>query len=162
LSQGKSGLLESQGALQKACGSDITIAPVTLDYFKEQFKSVQTSTGRRFVMASLTAPVFNLEDAQPVTVAVVQILQPIETSLSVVLPGEYRLDYWFDANEVFYAATISGITSNGNIVTNQPVPAVPAAFINDPEHADLPEESGAQISASRIFGRCTFFQKSCT
>lgn len=157
-SQSDTLLAENLAILQAACGSDITVAPVTLDYFNDKYKSLVPPTSSRFIMASLVAPVFLQASPPPITAAVVQIHQPIDTSLGTVFPGNYRLDYWFNATGEFYAATISGALTDGTPVTNQPVPAVPATFIN----ADDTEQPGAQISTCRIFGRCTFFQSSCS
>lgn len=93
-----------------------------------------------------------------VTVGVVKVLRDIDIGGgNVVLPGDYRVDYWFEANNNFLAATLSGIRNDDVIVTNQQIPAVPAAFIN----ADGTEFVNAQISACRIFRRCVFFQRHC-
>ncbi|MBP1702843.1 MAG: LysM domain [Chloroflexi bacterium] len=103
-----------------------------------------------------------------VTVGVVKVLREIDTdpqnrysdNKDIVKPGDYRLDYWFDGNQNFFAATISGFKYVDEVitqVTNQQIPAVPAAFIN----ADGTEPVSAQISACRIFRRCVFFQRRC-
>ena len=148
----------TQEAPLTACSSDITIAPVPQEYFDAQkAKSPSALAGSGFLLAPALASVFQQDNGSPISVAVVQVLEPIETSLSTVEPGTYRMDYWFDANGVFYAATITGTKDAGGEVINQQVPAVPATFVN----ADDTEQPGAQISACRIFGRCSFFQKTC-
>lgn len=157
-SQSDTLLPENLAVLQAACGSDITVAPVTLDYFQEKYQSLAPPASSRLFMVSLLAPAFLQAGTSPITVAAVQIHQPIDTSLGTVFPGNYRLDYWFNAGGEFYAATITGTLTNGTPVTNQPVPAVPATFVNE----DDTEQPGAQISTCRIFGRCTFFQSSCS
>jgi len=157
-SEGGTPAPESAALFQASCGSDITVASVTLDYFDQQYKSLPAPTGSRPFMFSLLAPFFQ-GGPTPITVAVVQILQPVDTVLGTVFPGNYRLDYWFNPGNVFYAATITGtLASNNAAVTNQPVPAVPATFVN----TNGSEQGGAQISTCRIFGRCTFFQSSCS
>jgi hypothetical protein len=163
---------EPQEGLQEACDSDITVAPVTRAHFEEQLRELnilETPTSNRFVFTSLSEPVFQESPPTPVEVAVVLIHENIETSLGLVMPGKYTMQYWFDENDVFYAATITGVTldEQGNEigqVVNQQVPAVPAGFVNDPDEPppDPDSEPGALISACRIFGYCSFFQWSCT
>jgi hypothetical protein len=93
-----------------------------------------------------------------VTVGVIKVHRKINyANERTVYPGDYRLDYWFDENENFYAATLSGFGEDGSEVTNLQIPAVPAAFVN----ADGSEPVSAQISACRIFRRCVFFQRRC-
>lgn len=133
----------SQQAKQQVCGSDITVAPVRLDKYSAAYDDAQNNpTDGRF----------------SVTVAAVKVLHPIEITIGVLQPGDYKMDYWFDVSNGFYAATISGFTTNEQEVTNQQIPAVPATFIN----ADNTKQPGAQISACRIIGFCTFFQRSCS
>jgi hypothetical protein len=144
-------------ALRETCGSDITVAPLNVEMREVGFSRPIS----QFVVASMLGITMRQADASPREVAVVVIHQPIETSMGIVERGEYRMDYWFDANGIFFAATISGaaIDENGNEteVVNQQVPAVPATFVNE----DGSAQAGAQISACRIFGRCSFFQKTC-
>lgn len=100
-----------------------------------------------------------------VTVGVIKVHRLIDTAWDygyennedLVYPGDYRLDYWFDENENFFAATLSGFRDDGVEVRNQQIPGVPAAFVN----ADGTEPVSAQISACRIFRRCVFFQHRC-
>jgi len=127
---------------QETCGSDIIVAPLAPDNFVEG--------------PGVTTPI-----------AVVRVILPIQvidgsgTVLDVIQPGDYRMDYWFNADGLFLAATLTGFTTGNNTnvpdVINQQAPAVPATFIN----ADGTEFPGAQISACRIFRRCAFFQRSC-
>jgi hypothetical protein len=121
-------------ANQPACGSDITIGPVYEDYFDRAYDETKT------------------DEPFSVAVAVLQIHETIDTEAGPLPPGSYRLDYWFDGNGEFFAATI--IDEQGKTYK---VPAVPATLVN----ADGTEQPGAQISTCQIFGRCTFFQKSC-
>jgi len=136
--------------LQQACSSDITVGPVSEKYFWDNYHD----------------PKSPLSDGRfSVPVAVVQVLGQIATDADPIRRGVYRMDYWFYASGQFYAATISGFTTNpaGNRtgeVINQPVPTVPAAFVNAEENA--PPQPGAQISTCRVFGRCSFFQNSCS
>jgi hypothetical protein len=95
----------------------------------------------------------------PIDIAVVRILQPIEfpstNALITVLvqPGDYRVDAWFDANGVFYAATLTGLTTDDILVINQQIPAIPPIFVR----ASGPEQPLAQISGFDLkiccFGR---------
>jgi hypothetical protein len=145
-------------ATQQKCGSDISLAPVTDAYFKEKYGSIPVPAGNRFTMASLLRPAFQPINTS-IPVAIVLIHQRIDTSLGPVFPGNYQLNYWYDAGGNFYAATITGVlTDNGGTVTDQQVPAIPATFVNE----DGTQQPGSQISACRIFGICTFFQKSCS
>jgi hypothetical protein len=127
--------------IQQACGSDITVAPLELAAIERNFIARQDQA-----IEVLSVPM-----------AFIQVHQSINTTISLVEPGVYQMDYWFYRNGEFFAATISGTMENGNPVTDQQIPAVPAAFVN----RDGSEQPGAQISACRIFGRCTFFQNSC-
>ena len=95
----------------------------------------------------------------PIDIAVVRILQPIEfptdDSLVTVLvqPGDYRVDAWFDANGVFFAATLTGLTTDDTPVINQQIPAIPPIFIR----VSGPGQPLAQISGFDLkiccFGR---------
>ncbi len=127
--------------LQTSCGSDITAVPVKQNPSQA---NVRVEVGSRSQ-----------------TVGVVQVLNPINTVNGTVLPGDYRLDYWYDENNVFYAASITGTAiGNGNErinVIDQQVPAVPASFVN----TDNPPQGYAEISACRIFGYCVFWQRTC-
>ena len=84
----------------------------------------------------------------PIDIAIVRILQPIEfptdDSLVTVLvqPGDYRVDAWFDANGVFFAATLTGLTADDIPVINQQIPAIPPIFIR----VSGPGQPLAQIS----------------
>jgi hypothetical protein len=160
-------LSKAQAAdLQQACGSDITIAPVNTAILEDQYKNkvvagLSDQTGRlRFIAA---APGESLQQDDPfegifpLAVGVVEVLYTINTDYGAIQPGTYRLDYWFYDNGEFYSATITGTQTDGAPVENQQIPAVPATFIN----ADGSVQPAAQISACRILGRCTFFQKSC-
>jgi hypothetical protein len=149
---------QALAATQQICASDITLAPVVEAYFKEQYGGSTVIARQQLTKSSLSMPSFLPSDTF-ITVAVVQIHQPIVTDLGTVFPGIYRLDYWFDIEGRFYAASITGALADGNTqVINQQVPAIPATFVNDDDSA----QPGAQISACRIFGVCTFFQYSCS
>jgi hypothetical protein len=130
-------IMESAGeveAILPFCGSDITVGPVKRDYYESAFEEART------------------DEPFWVTAAVVQILEPIDTESGPLPPGDYRMDYWFDENAEFYAATI--IDQRGETWR---VPAVPAALVNQ----DGSDQPGAQISTCQIFRKCTFFQRSC-
>lgn len=138
---------------QEACGADIVVAPVNAQYFEQKYNQKfggddgddgEDDDGEQNVRSQFD-------------IAAVKVLRPIETSDGTIQPGDYRMDYWFDANGVFYAATLTGVTTDNIQVTNQPVPAVPATFINE----DGTEQAGAQISACRIIGHCAFWQRTC-
>ena len=124
------------------CGSDIIVAPLNPSSFVEG--------------PGVTSPIAVAKVLLPI-----QIIDDTGTVLDVIQPGDYRMDYWFNADGLFLAATLTGFTTGNNTsvpdVINQQAPAVPATFIN----ADGSEFPGAQISACRIFRRCAFFQKSC-
>jgi hypothetical protein len=165
------GSTESVGG---ACSSDITVAPVTRAYFDEQLETQSppaTGTTRLFSFASFSMSAFQAQRFS-VDVAVVRVHKEIVTSLGSVAPGEYKLQYWYQGKnaagqDIFYAATITGFKLNpqGNRigdVVNQPVPAVPSTFVDDPNTTVVEPEATAQISACRIFRRCTFFQRTCT
>ena len=157
-SQNQNLIAENLASIREECRSDITVAPVTLDYFRSRHESMQIPTGKQVQVASLLTSIPKQEVSQ-VPVAVVLIHQPIDTSLGIVYPGEYQMYYWYDDAGELYAATITGmLTEDGSPVTDQRVPAVPATFINE----DETEQPGAQISACRIFGICVFFQKTCS
>jgi hypothetical protein len=134
-----------------ACSSDIILAPVTKEYFEEQYDN----------LLALPLPL-----AAPTTidVGVVRVLQTINLPTEApvgsvtILPGDYRLDYWFDVNGVFYASTLTGLTTADTPVTNQQAPAIPAAFLDaDP---DGPGQPFAQITACRISRWC-IFERGC-
>ena len=153
-------------AVKAACGSDIMVAPAQADYYHKKFDDAKRKSalpsGRWMIMSVLDS-LFQQGNSFSVPVAAVQVIQQIETPNGPIRPGNYRMDYWYqviNGKDVFYAATITGITNTGGQVTNQPVPAVPATFIN--ENSSDPEQPGAQISVCRIFGICTFFQSSCS
>lgn len=129
---------------QTACASDILIAPVTQAEFDAQFNI-------------LDAQVAPLSSPTSINVAIVKVLQPITISTGVIEPGDYQVDYWFDTDKVFYAATLTGLTDSDVVVTNQQAPAVPVSFVNT-DGTDLP---GIQISSCRFFRRCVFFQGNC-
>jgi hypothetical protein len=97
----------------------------------------------------------------PIDMAVLRVLQPVQivtedpAGTVSIQPGDYRVDYWFDVNGVFYAATITGLTTDNTMVINQQIPAIPAIFIN----ADGMPEPSAEISACRGFGRCILWER---
>lgn len=162
--------------VKQQCGSDISVAPVSEQYFKDNYAGgydkmkSQSFLVNRYPLAAGLALLFKQDDPFaghfPVAVGTVQIYSQIDTApeaelgdgSDLVEPGDYRLDYWFDPNGEFYAASISGYRYADNMeVINQPVPAVPATFVN----ADGTEQAPTQISTCRIFGRCVFFQRNC-
>jgi len=171
----KNRLGDTDGVKQE-CGSDISVAPVYEQYFRDNYAAgydkmnSQSFLGNRYPLATGLALAFWQDDPYaghfPVAVGTVQVYSQIDTApeaeledgSDLVEPGDYRLDYWFDANGEFYAASISGYRYADNMeVINQPVPAVPATFVN----ADGTEQAPTQISTCRIFGRCVFFQRTC-
>jgi|GEM_PF-2112994 len=91
----------------------------------------------------------------PIEVAVVRVLKPIETPDSIVQPGDYLMHWWFDSNMVFYAVTLTGVTTDNIQVTNQQIPGVPATFID--RRSEGPRQPASQISAWKVkvnaFGR---------
>jgi hypothetical protein len=151
---------ETEQALQENCSSDIAVAPLKAEI------PVETASGNlfsqadgRFLFASVLSFLFWQAEPPARTVAVVQVLNPIQTGGTTISAGSYRLDYWYEADgTTFHSATITGVTPEVSQVINQQIPAVPATFVN----VDGTEPPGAQISVCRIFGICTFFQKSCS
>lgn len=153
---------------QQTCGADIVVAPVTEKYFKRQFKQdfgpddggdgddESSLLGSPFMLTSLLAPVLQQSCPFHREAAIVKVLQPIDTSSGIVRAGDYHLDYFYDANCVFYAATITGFTTDNTPVTNQPVPAVPEGLVN--ANNSGPEPPPAQISVCIVWGYCVFFE----
>jgi hypothetical protein len=127
---------------RETCGSDIIVAPLNPSSFVEG--------------PGVTSPIAVAKVLLPI-----QVIDESGTVLGVIQPGDYRLDYWFNEDGLFLAATLTGFTTGNTTnvldVINQQAPAVPATFIN----ADGSEFPGAQISACRIFRRCAFFQSTC-
>jgi len=158
---------EVQKVLQHACGSDITVAPVKEEHLQEMYKGKvgigPTNSGSsRLFIAAAPAALFQPDNPNdgifPLAVGVMQVHNPINTDYGIVQPGEYRLDYWFYNTGEFYSASITGyLFEDNSLVADQPVPSIPAGFVNE----DGSEQPAAQISACRIFGRCTFFQRNC-
>lgn len=157
---------------QEACAADVVVAPVDEQYllqnYDDHFGEDDDDDGEDDDNGEDDhddgEDDNGDDDDDPVSrialaVAVMKVLRPIETSDVTILPGDYRLDYWFDANGVFYAATVTGVMTDNTQVVNQPVPAVPASLIN--ASGDDPQQPGAQVSSCRLFRRCTFFQRSC-
>jgi hypothetical protein len=136
---------------QAACSSDIILAPVTQEYFEQKYND-------------LLALPFPLSGPITIDVGVVRVLQPIElptempVGITVIQPGDYRLDYWFDVNGIFYASTLTGLTTADTPVINQQAPAIPATFIDANE--DGPHQPFAQITACRISRWC-IFERGC-
>jgi len=140
---------------QQACGADLVVAPVNEQYFEQKYDE---KFGEGDEDDEDNGDNGGDQSPTPIDVAVVKVLQSIDTSGGTIQPGDYRMDYWFDANGVFFAATLTGVTTNNTQVTNQQIPAVPASLINANQN---PKQPAAQISACRIFRRCTFFQSRC-
>ena len=92
-----------------------------------------------------------------IEMGILKVLQPITVSNGILQPGDYIIDYWFNTDGVFYAATITGFTADNTPVTNQQVPAVPASWVN----ADGTLMTGTDISACRFVGWCLIRQDSC-
>jgi len=163
---------------QTACASDIIVAPVTMDYFEQKYNQkfgggdgdnggdgdLESQTVSKDT-ASITEDDDNDDGDNdnvepnkspiPIDIAVVRILQPIEfpsaDSLITVLvePGDYRLDVWFDVDGVFFAATLTGLTTDDVSVVNQQIPAIPELFINASGNSPY-----AEISGFCFFGWC--------
>ncbi|HSM71564.1 MAG TPA: hypothetical protein VK851_08480, partial [Anaerolineales bacterium] len=134
-------------AIRAACASDIIVAPVTQSHLQDALDSV-------LGMPSL-APT-------PIDVGVIRVLQTIviptvDPSGSVtILPGDYRLDYWFDVNGAFYAATLTGLQTDNTPIINEQAPALPALFLD----VDGLRQPLAQITSCRIARWC-FFEGGC-
>jgi hypothetical protein len=134
---------------QTACASDIILAPVTSEYFDEKFEDLLEEDDE----LPLDAPV-------SIDMAALRVLQPIQiitknpAGIVSIQPGDYQVDYWFDVNGVFYAATITGLTTDNTVVINQQIPGVPALFISA---GGMPEPN-AEISACRAFRRCILWE----
>jgi hypothetical protein len=141
---------------QQACGADVVVAAVSEQSFEQQYNE-KFGGGDEDDDDDENSDDQSSLQPTAIAVGVVKVLRPIDTSGSNIRPGDYRMDYWFDANGVFYAATITGLTTNNTQVTNQQIPAVPASLINE----DGTDQPGAQISACRIIRRCMFWQSSC-
>jgi hypothetical protein len=140
---------------QQACGADVVVAPVTGQYFQQKYDETfgegDEDEGDNGGDGSSSQPT-------PIAVGVVKVLRPVDTSGGTIQPGDYRIDYWFDANGVFYAATLTGFMTDNTQVTNQQVPAVPAALINA---TNSPQQPPSQISGCRLLRRCIFWQGRC-
>lgn len=162
---------------QEACSSDVIAAPVKEQYFKRQFTaqfggnggndghdgdddddddkedqdSASSSHSSPFLFASLsvTESLFQPDSPVAIEAAVVKVLKPIELpSGGTVQPGDYVMHFWFDSNAVFYAATLTGVTTDNVVITNQQIPALPASFI-DKRNSGLKQPS-SQISAWKV------------
>jgi hypothetical protein len=138
---------------QQACGADMVVAPVSEQYFEQQYNE---TFGEGDEDDEDDGDNGGDQSPAPFAVGVLKILRPVDASGGTVEPGDYRIDYWFDANGVFYAATLTGVRTDNTQVTNQQIPAVPATFVN----ADGTELPGAHISACRIIGKC-IWQRRC-
>jgi hypothetical protein len=164
---------------EEACGSDIIAALVTEQYFEQQFRekfggngdggdeenrnnengennesqTVSTDTASVAVDNNNGENDDHSPPLTPIEVAVVKVLKPIETPNTIVQPGDYRMDFWFDSNGLFFAATLTGMTTDNIQVTNQQIPGVPATFID--QSSEGPHQPALQISAKKcnIFGR---------
>ena len=145
---------------QEACAADVVVAPLDEQYlqqnYDDHFAEEDDDDGEE---DDDDGEDDDLSSRIALAVAVMKVLRPIETSDVIIQPGDYRMDYWFDEDGVFYAATITGVMTDDTQVVNQPVPAVPASLIN--ASVDGPQQPSAQISSCRLFRRCTFFQRSC-
>jgi hypothetical protein len=91
----------------------------------------------------------------PIAAAALRVLKPIEIPNGIIQPGDYVMHWWFDSNAVFYAVTLTGVTTDNTVVTNQQIPGVPATFID--RRREGPRQPASQISAWRVrinwFGR---------
>jgi hypothetical protein len=160
---------------QEACSSDVIAAPVKEQYFKRQFSahfggnggndghdgddddddkddqdSTSSSHSSPFLFASLSVTESLFQPDSPVAIesAVVKVLKPIELpSGGTVQPGDYVMHFWFDSNAVFYAATLTGVTTDNVVITNQQIPALPATFIDKRNGLKQPS---SQISAWKV------------
>jgi hypothetical protein len=141
---------------QQACGADMVVAPVSEQYFEQQYNEKFGEGDEDDEDNGDNGDNGGDQSPAPFAVGVLKILRPVDASGGTVEPGDYRVDYWFDANGVFYAATLTGVRTDNTQVTNQQIPAVPATFVN----ADGTELPGAHISACRIIGKC-IWQRRC-
>ena len=112
------------------CTSDIVAAPVPLDYFEQQYNEKFGGDNGDDDDEEESATAASSSPPTPISLGVVSVLQPIEYSTGIVQPGDYRLDAWFDTNGVFFAATLTGLTTNDSPVVNHQIPAIPATFID--------------------------------
>lgn len=112
------------------CTSDIVAAPVPLDYFEQQYNEKFGGDNGDDDDEEESATAASSSPPTPIALGVVSVLQLIEYSTGIVQPGDYRLDAWFDTNGVFFAATLTGLTTNDSPVVNQQIPAIPATFID--------------------------------
>jgi hypothetical protein len=134
-------------AIKAACSSDIIVAPATQAHLQQQLDNV--------LGVSLSAPT-------PIDVGIVRVLKKIviptitPAGSVTIQPGDYRLDYWFNVNGAFYAATLTGLDADDNPVINEQAPALPAIFID----AAGEQQPLAQITSCRISRWC-FFEGGC-
>jgi hypothetical protein len=161
---------------QEACSSDVIAAPVKEQYFARQYRaafggnggndghdgddddddredqdSTSSSQNSPFLFASLslTKSLFLADSPAALEAAVVKVLKPIELPTGgTVQPGDYVMHFWFDSNAVFYAATLTGVTTDNVVVTNQQIPALPASFIDKKKSG--PNQPSSQISAWKV------------
>lgn len=144
---------------QEACAADVVVAPLDEQFFQQNYDDHFGEDDDDDDGEDDDDEDDDSSSRAALAVAVIKVLRPIETFDVTIQPGDYRMDYWFDANGVFYAATVTGVRADDTQVVNQPVPAVPASLIN--ASADDPQQPNPQISSCRLFRRCTFFQRSC-
>lgn len=173
------GIQDCASALtEEACGSDIIGAPVTEQYFRRQFNQAfggngdgnggdrDHENGGENGDAARIAADGNRDNGDrdndnnrpnqsptPIEVAAVKVLKPIEFPDSIVQPGDYVMHFWFDSNAVFYAVTLTGVTTDSTVVTNQQIPGVPATFID--RRREGPMQPDSQISAWKLLKWCT-------
>lgn len=134
-----------QATKQADCASDIIFGPRAQDDFAPEFAALQ----------ALPKP---LSTPMAIDGGVVRVLQLIHvptvnpSGVVTIQPGDYRLDYWYDVNGVFYAVTLTGLTANNTPVINHQIPAMPALFID--ENTDGLQQPLAQISGLCWRGWC--------
>jgi hypothetical protein len=165
------GIQDCASALtEEACGSDIIAAPVTEWYFEHQYSRAFGGDGENngedddrerqddesglnnspFLFGSLSVMKSLIQPITPaqIAAAAVKILKPIETPDTIIQPGDYVMHLWFNSNGVFYAATLTGVTTDSTVVTNQQIPAIPALFLD--RRSESPRQPSAQITGLKV------------
>ncbi|MGD8753065.1 MAG: hypothetical protein PVG14_16640, partial [Anaerolineales bacterium] len=131
-------------ASEEDCNADIVGAPF-ITFWDDYDEAVQQT-----------------EDVFQVAAGFVWVVNEINIEENMtLLPGDYIVSFWFEPNgngdAAFVKATVDGITSDGEEVNNQQIPAVPSAYIR----ADGQKEIVNQISAWKLARWCCFWQSNC-
>ena len=90
--------------------------------------------------------------------AVMKVHQTMSLPNNVTIaPGDYVVDYWYQANETFIGATISGTTTTGAPVIGKQIPAVAATYTNLTGVTEIV----SYISAWDVYVVCLLNQSNC-